>query len=154
MSKPPQKRVNTSLLRAYSTLRPKTRCWPTCSPHWHTSSPDSGVKRRFVEEISGCCVCNFFGQVYESIWNVGKDMRLKNQEHTFWFGSMNWRFYASEVANLWSFRQLSLELIRAKRRRVFRVEMGKSFVILITKLSSWAQRRICIVPAPMYKSRE
>src|SRR5438876_9649624 len=36
-----------------------------------------------------------------------QDMRQRKQEQTFWLSSINWRIYASKVANLWSFRHSS-----------------------------------------------
>src|SRR6266487_3650811 len=42
--------------------------------------------------------------IYGSISSLGNDIRQKSKEHIFSSSSMRWRFYASEVANLWSFQ--------------------------------------------------
>src|SRR6266702_2499012 len=46
--------------------------------------------------------------IYGSISSLGNDIRQKSKEHIFSSSSMRWRFYASEVANLWSFQQFAL----------------------------------------------
>src|SRR5713226_414491 len=62
------------------------------------------------ENVGIFCV-QLFGQVYGPISSLGKDMRRKRAEQIFQSSSMSWRFYASEVAILWSFQQQSNEEI-------------------------------------------
>src|SRR5579863_6942915 len=66
------------------------------------------MKSHFAEQMLEFSLRNFGRHVYESIRSLGKDMRQKSMERVFLLSSMNWRFYASRVANLWSFQQVGM----------------------------------------------